>query len=374
MASNPIARRSLASHFAAFRDKAASDRLQAGLAATEARLARGLMNLPEPILRRLAGPPITNREGATLDLHAQVVVRLSRIRRSEMGGEDLGPARRRFDHLATIFAPPAPAGVATRDEVVAHRPARVYTPPGAHREGLPGLVYLHGGGFVFGTLDTHDAICRSLCSRAQVVVVSIDYRLAPEHPLPAGLEDATLALDEVLADRARFGIGARAKVGIGGDSAGANLATGACLARRGHAHTADFQLLIYPSTDATRTAPSHAELGQGFVLTTDAMTECLHHYLAGDMRHARLVDPRMSPLHASDLRDLPPALVLTAGFDPLRDEGRAYASALAAAGVPTTHVEVADLIHGCMNLTGALPAARRALDGLGSSLGRALRD
>ena len=376
MTSNSLAkaRTSLVSHFDAFRKKAANDRVQAGLAVAEERLARRLMTLPEPVLRRLAGRPFINGEGAVLDLHTQLVVRLSRLRKTAMSAEELGAARRRFDHLAGVLALGPAAGITIRDTTLGDRPARVYTPSGAHREGLPGLLYMHGGGFVFGNLDTHDSICQARAARAQVVVVSLDYRLAPEHPLPAGLDDVIRALDELLLDRARFGIGARARVAIGGDSAGANLATGACLARRGHARSADFQLLVYPSADATRAAASHAELGQGFVLTTDAMSECLRHYLAGDLRHERLVDPRLSPLHAPDHRDLPPAHVLTAGFDPLRDEGRSYVQKLAAAGVPTTHVEASSLVHGFLNIAGAVPAARRALDELGSALGRALRD
>jgi acetyl esterase len=231
-------------------------------------------------------------------------------------------------------------------------PARHYAPdePGGPH---PLLVYFHGGGFVVGDLDVYDQTCRLLCRHAGVHVLSVDYRLAPEHPFPAAVDDAAAAFDWAHAHAAALGADP-GRVAIGGDSAGGNLA--AVTARE--ADTRPFaQLLIYPAVEMTdRVHPSHDLFAEGFFLTR-ADREWFHeHYLGA----AAPDDPRAQPLGDHDLAGLPPAVVVTAAFDPLRDEGEAYAAALRDAGVPVVLRRFAGLIHGFINMTGVSRASRDA--------------
>jgi acetyl esterase len=220
------------------------------------------------------------------------------------------------------------------------------------------LVYLHGGGFVIGDLETHDEPCRLLCLHASTHVLSVEYRLAPEHPFPAGLEDALAALRWAQGNAGALGADA-ARVSVGGDSAGGNLAAVAAqLAVRERPPFA--QLLVYPATDSVREErPSKGLFGRGFFL---ARTDCdafFDHYTA--RTGARRDDPRVSPLRAPDLSGLAPALVATAGFDYLRDEGDDYARALRDAGNTVEWRRFTSLAHGFINMTGVCPAARAAL-------------
>ena len=197
---------------------------------------------------------------------------------------------------------------------------------------LPGLVFFHGGGWVIGDLDSHDDLCRDLAAQAGCAVLSVDYRLAPEHRFPAAADDAIAATNWVAANAAPLGIDPK-RLAVGGDSAGGNLAAVAALAARDAGRPLAAQLLIYPVTDMSRfEGESYATCGEGYGLTAGAMVWFRDHYLT-DANAAR--DWRVSPLLASDLGRSPPALVVTAEFDVLRSEGEAYAKRLAEAGVPT---------------------------------------
>ena len=264
---------------------------------------------------------------------------------------------------ASARIPKRPVSIAgTRDVTVPgpvmDLPARVYTPPG---EGpFPVLVFFHGGGFVAYDLDTHDAVCRELCAAAGVLVVSVGYRLAPENKFPAATDDALAAVRWVGAHARELG-GDPERLGVAGDSAGANLSTVTALRIRdeGGPHLSA-QLLIYPAVDmADHESPSMQENSNGYFLTAERMRYFGDAYLRTpqDARH-----PHASPLHASSLSGLPPALIMTAEFDPLRDQGRAYADALTAAGVPARYLPGPGLIHGFANLTGFVDAAARLMD------------
>jgi acetyl esterase len=222
-------------------------------------------------------------------------------------------------------------------------PARLYRPDTAGTPGL--LVWYHGGGWVIGNLDTHDAVCRSLAVRMGHAVLSIDYRLGPEHRFPAAVEDALCSLRWAHENAAVLGIDA-ARIAVGGDSAGGNLA--AIVAQQRPVPLV-FQLLIYPATDMTRSFPSHTENAAGPVLTAEAMEWFIGHYMPPG---ADMTDPLASPHFAPDalLRGAPPALVVTAEHDPLRDEGEAYGRRLIDNGVPASIVRYQGMYHGFFNM------------------------
>lgn len=248
-------------------------------------------------------------------------------------------------------------------------PLRLYRPIGsvAHAT-LPALVYYHGGGWVIGDLDTHDTLCRELANGAGCAVVAVDYRLGPENRFPAAVDDCIAATRWVRANAADLGIDP-SLLAVGGDSAGGNLAAVVTIALRdGGDSPLAFQLLIYPATDMRRTAPSHTSNGQGYVLTSDTITYFHDHYIA-DAAHD--LDWRASPLLHPDLSRLPPALVLTAGFDPLRDEGLAYADALATAGNTTSYVCFDRQIHGFILMGKVLDEAHAAVALCAAELRRA---
>ena len=247
-------------------------------------------------------------------------------------------------------------------------PVRVYTPAAADGVDAPLLLWIHGGGWVLGDLDTADATARALANRSGAVVVSVDYRLAPEHPAPAALDDCAAALSWCLENAELLGIDA-ARVAVGGDSAGGNLAAALCLRERDEfGPQLAFQLLVYPVTDCTMSHPSIEENGEGYFLTSATMRWFIDHYL-GDLDPK---DPSVSPLHASDLSGLPPALVITASLDPLRDEGEAYAAALREAGTPVELVRYDGMIHGFVGMAALLDDGREALDRAGAALRSAL--
>jgi acetyl esterase len=238
---------------------------------------------------------------------------------------------------------------------------RIYRPDdGANR---PVVVFLHGGGFVLCSLDTHDALCRRLCLGAGAVVVSVDYALAPEHRFPAGLEDCLAALRWTAEHAVEIG-GDPARIAVAGDSAGGNLAAVAALRLRdgtrdgGGPHLAA-QLLIYPVTDCPDLRRgSYIERGSGFGLTTDAMHWFFGHYLDAA---SRADDPAVAPIRAPSLAGLPPTYLITAEFDPLRDEGIAFARRLADEGVDVTHAHRADANHGFLLWAGMNEPSEQAL-------------
>ena len=236
-------------------------------------------------------------------------------------------------------------------------PVRVYA---IERGGAlrPALVYFHGGGFVFGNLDTHDAVCRAIAKESGAVVISVDYRLAPENKFPAAVDDSYAATAWVAANAERLGIDTH-RIAVGGDSAGGNLATVVAMRCRDAGGPAlSAQILIYPLTDhSSFETESHRECGENYFLTRAGMEWFAGHYLASvdQKRH-----PEVSPLLAPNLKDLPPALVITAEFDPLRDEGEAYARRLEQAGVPVTVTRYPGMIHGFVSMRGVLSGGRQA--------------
>jgi acetyl esterase len=236
-------------------------------------------------------------------------------------------------------------------------PVRVYS---SERGGLrPALVYFHGGGFVFGNLDTHDAVCRAIAKESGAVVISVDYRLAPEHKFPAAVDDCYAATVWVAANAERLGIDP-SHIVVGGDSAGGNLATVVAMrCRDAGGPTLALQLLLYPVTDmSSLETVSHRECGEGYFLTRAAMDWFTGHYV-GSAELAR--HPEVSPLLVTDLSGLPPALVITAEFDPLRDEGEAYGQRLQQAGVPVTISRYDGMIHGFISMRGMLSVGRQAI-------------
>jgi acetyl esterase len=235
--------------------------------------------------------------------------------------------------------------------------ARLYVPSAA-ADPSPGLVWLHGGGWVLGSLDSHDGICRALASRARLIVVSVDYRLAPEHPFPAGADDAVAATRWVLANAAGLGIDPE-RVAVGGDSAGGNLAAVTSQMLRDDSRRPAFQLLVYPGTDLTRSLPSHQKFREGFFLTEAGIEWFIANAFPD---RTALRDPRASPLFAKDLGRLPPALVLTGGFDPLRDEGNAYAEKMRADGTTVELCCAESLPHGFFSMAGSIDEAARMFD------------
>ncbi len=254
---------------------------------------------------------------------------------------------------------------------------RVYTPEaaadapsGTTRFGA--LVWFHGGGWVIGNLETADATCRKLCRGAGVVVVSVDYRLAPEHPYPAGLEDAWAGLEWVAANAAVLGVDGE-RLAVGGDSAGGNLAAVVALrARDLGALALRHQLLVYPATDLRMGHPSIAENGEGYFLTREAMHWFAGHYLGPDRALGDPADPAVSPLLADDLSGVAPAHVITAEYDPLRDEGDAYAARLADAGVAVAHDPSPGMIHGFFGMGAIAPVADEAVSRAAERLREAL--
>jgi acetyl esterase len=230
-------------------------------------------------------------------------------------------------------------------------PARLYRPAVTRSSGL--LVWFHGGGWVLGDPDMQDDLNRTLANRGGFCVLSVDYRLAPEHPFPAAVEDAATATQWAHDHVAE--LGCRTPLAVGGDSAGGNLA--AVLANRPVVPLC-FQVLVYPCTDARMGHPSYVDNGEGYSLTPAAMAWFYGHYLSGGAGSPE--DPRVSPLLEDDTRlaSAPAALVVTAEHDPLRDEGVAYAERLAAAGVTTSHVHVGGQIHGFFNMFGLLDDCR----------------
>jgi len=240
-------------------------------------------------------------------------------------------------------------------------PVRVYRPAGVEGDALPILVWLHGGGWVIGDVETYDALARALANRAGAVVVSVDYRLAPEDPYPAGLEDCIAAVRWVADNAAELG-GDPDRIALGGDSAGGNLTAVVAQQLRESGPALRFQLLVYPVTDARFGTASMDENAEGFFLTREAMFWFRGHYLGDDS--SLIEDPRVSPLLAAAdaLEGLPPALVITAEYDPLRDEGEQYGQALQAAGVDTTITRYDGMIHGFFSMREMLPDAAVAVD------------
>src|SRR3954453_3059470 len=309
--------------------------------------ARGLLELPAPVHRALAGRPPAPAAGLARD--AWLLAQLAERASVPPGALPVDEARERFA-MALVplgIRPRLPLTVTDRTVAGAAGPmsARLYVPHGAETPG-PLLVYFHGGGWVDGSAGTHEPACRLLAHLAGVRVLSVDYRLAPEHPFPAAADDALAAYRDARARAAELGADP-ARVAVGGDSAGGNPAAVGALDLRGDPLGPAFQLLIYPGLDLTRKHPSRLRFGERFILTEENMAWYQDQY-APD--HSRRADPRISPLLAPELEGLPPAHTATALADPLRDEGEAYAERLRAAGV-TVALHRHPQVHGFFNVT-----------------------
>lgn len=317
--------------------------------ATRATL-RTIPLLPQPVKRALMGFRSVTVDGNTLDTTLQLLLAAQRAAGISglVASDDVGVARRQLHITAAMLTAgivvevtelsiPGPAGTI---------PARLYRPttPLAHS---PLLVFYHGGGFVIGDLDTHDDLCRLICRDGGMTVLSVDYRLAPEHKAPAAADDAYAAFRWVTEHAAELGVAAD-RIAVGGDSAGGNLAAVVSQrARNAGAPPPVLQLLIYPVVDVCSETRSKTLFADGYFLTARDMDWFMDHYLGG--ASVDRTDPEVSPLLADDLSGLPPALVLTGGFDPLRDEGNRYAEALRSAGVPVDLRQERSLIHGFAN-------------------------
>jgi len=327
--------------------------------ALEAATLQAVLALPRPVQRLFAGAPVV-RDGLTLSLETQLMLRLDQLARVPVVEElPVAEGRREIVHQARLVGGRPPIGAVRRllvDGAEGELAARLYVPRsrlGTHP--LPTLLFLHGGGWVYGDLDSHDACCRFLAEQSGVQVLAVDYRLAPEHPLPAAVEDARAAFrwlvknaDEVGADPDRLA--------VGGDSAGGNLAALVALTAAEEGLPLQAQLLVYPATDFSGRSRSRKLFSEGFFLTDRFMVQCEDWYLPHG--HPR-TDPVASVLLTEPFPDgIAPAHVVTAGFDPLRDEGEQYADALAGHGVPVTRTRYSSMIHGFFNIVGVGREAR----------------
>ena len=281
-------------------------------------------------------------------------------------------ARTFYRDRRTLTQPDPPAVAEVRDLSAAGPagpiPLRLYRPASAPHPS-PTLVFFHGGGWVIGDLDTHDVVCRSLAVQANCAVLAVDYRMGPDHRFPAAVDDCIAATQWLHAQAASLQLDPQ-KFAVGGDSAGGNLSAVVALALRDADSPVRLkhQLLIYPATDMRMGTPSHSVNGQGYMLTRDSIIYFRGHYIDDPAHYA---DWRSSPLLHPNLAGLPPALVLTAGFDPLRDEGLQYADALSAAGVPTQYLCFERQIHGFITMGRVLAEADTAIAVCANALRRA---
>jgi acetyl esterase len=329
--------------------------------------SRIIARLSPRVTRALAGRPVVV-DGQTLDGQIQLI-----LRALEASGQAawfaLGPvnARAELRRVSSVNASRPPLPAMTSDLTIPGPAgviaARQYdTAGGPHSGARPALVFFHGGGFVFGDLDTHDELCRMLCVHGDVTVIAIDYRLAPEAPFPAAVEDCLVAFRWVHENATDLGVDP-GRLAVGGDSAGGNLA--AVISQQCALESTVgpvFQLLIYPVTDMDVVTRSSKLFGTGFILVDEDMAWFRECYAASAK------DVRAAPLRASDVSNLPPAYIVTAGFDPLRDEGEAYAAKLADAGVPVALRRHEGLVHGFANMTAVSRTSRDAILELAGAL------
>lgn len=311
----------------------------------------------------------------TGDLDPQVEMMLDLLNDYDisLSADDVAESRQQLDTMMDLAGddPVSVGNVADVTIPVEGRElsARAYVPEG---EGpFPTVAFFHGGGFVLGSLDGYDNLCRLLAKRSECLVVSVDYRLAPEHPWPAALED-TYAATQWLSNNAERFSGDGNRLAVAGDSAGGNLsATVSLLARERGMPDIDRQILLYPATTYLEPMESRAENASGYFLTAEDLVWFVKHYVENELD---AYNPLAFPLSARDLSNLPPAFVLTCGFDPLRDEGIAYADRLREAGVEVEHANYGSMIHGFLNMEGIVDGAYDGIDEVAAYLRDELRE
>ena len=332
-------------------------------------LVGGLEKLPASVQQLIGGPRPVRIDGQQMEPEIQLTLRLMKLAgRVKFEDHPVAEAREEIRRDAALYSGKTIPLESVEDVEVqgaaGRLGARLYS-PGNTPSRAPLLVYLHGGGWVVGDLETHDQPCRFLAKHARIRVLSVDYRLAPEHPFPAAVEDAVAAVRHAIEEADRYGADP-ARVAVGGDSAGGNLSAAASrLLTLGGGPVPCLQLLIYPVTDLTRKRESYRLFSDGFFLTEHQMDWYRSHYLADE---ADASDPRASPVLASNLAGLPPAHVVTAGFDVLRDEGEDYAGLLRDAGVKVTSAREPGLIHGFAHGAETGRATRRAMLDIAAAL------
>jgi len=339
-----------------------------------AAVAHRLLRLPKAVVQRMAAIAPVQLDGQTLDPQVQWLLQIQ-ARAKLPPFEDLSPAdaRRQTCMFGTIAEGLPDPDVSTTELVCSGPhgvdiPVRVYRPAN-HAVPAPAILYFHGGGYVTGSLDSHDVACRLVAREAEAIVIAVDYRLAPEHPFPAAIEDGKAVFEWVTNQAEGLGVDAD-RIGLAGDSAGGNLSAVLC----GILHDAGglqprAQFLIYPSIDPLAETESRTLFADGFLLTEDMKEWFNAHYMGAHDR----ADPLLAPLRRPTLAGLPKALVVTAGFDLLRDEGEAYAQALNTAGVSAIVRRFEGLIHGFVQCTGIVDAAHDAVIESSRTFGKLLR-
>jgi acetyl esterase len=321
----------------------------------------------------MGGASQRSQESAmALDPQVQAVIDLI-IKSGRPAYNQLSPkdARQLFRDTRPASTPTPPQIGAVNDLLAGQIPVRTYRPAGVAADvRLPVLVFFHGGGWVIGDLETHDVLCRQITAAAEIEVVAVDYRLAPEHKFPAAADDAWAATRWVVENAGRLGVDPT-RIAVGGDSAGGNLAAVvALMARDAGGPSIKYQVLLYPVTDVGTETGSYRDFADGYMLTRDAMKWFFDHYLTSpdDAK-----DWRVSPLRARSLAGVAPALIVTAGFDPLRDEGEAYARALRTAGVSVDYICYGGMVHGFAPMGRLIDTGNRAVAHIAASLREALR-
>ncbi len=333
----------------------------------EAPLVRGVLGLPAPLLRRLGGRPL-RCEGQTLAPDLQAMLQLTRLSGEPvLGTLPVAQSRTLYRRQTALAGGDQPVG-SVRDLMVGDRRGRLYTPRGVSGVG-PLLVWFHGGGFLYGDLDTHDPACRFLAERSGVRVLSVDYRLGPEAPFPAAFDDGAAVYRWVVAHAASLDADP-SRLAVGGDSAGGTLAAYVALVAAREGLPLALQVLVYPAADSRGDTETRRRYAHGLVLTQHMFDETSAHFLVGDDDER---DPRASPVLAEIPAGVAPAYVATAGFDPLRDEGESYARLLADAGVELELQRFPDQVHGFVHLVGVSPSGRAATQAVADRVADALR-
>lgn len=337
------------------------------------RAVSALLALPDPVIDRLVGAPPVVRDGRVLDRRVQAMISVGE--RLGLTGDTTPSVQERRDQLrrSTAIGMPIPTGVHVFERRIpgpaGDLAVRIYRRIGPLQH-APAIVYLHGGGWVVGDLDTHDGSCRLLALQTDCVVVAVDYRLAPEHPFPAAIDDAVAAYRWVHEHADELSVES-GRVGVMGDSAGGNLAAVVAQVTRDTDVPAPVaQCLVYPATDALLREPSHELFAEGFFLTRESIEWYRAQYLPDPSDWSSAL---ASPIEAEDLSGSCPAVVVTAGFDPLRDEGRRYAERLEAAGVPVRYRCYDDQVHGFFGM-GVLPGGVAIAAEICSAMGELMHD